>query len=109
VSGNTTGNSFIAVALLGATLCAARAQSIEPPPRPEPVLGPGAAATVIGANAAAFDLGTRFLYNSSGQGGLGELAHMFGSPKPEWRRRCGDAATLALPRLAGGLWPAVTQ
>jgi uncharacterized protein with beta-barrel porin domain len=82
VTRKTIGSSLIGLAMLGAALGAARAQSIEPPPRLESVLASGAAATVIGATAAAFDLGTRFLYNSSGQGGIGELAHMFGSPNP---------------------------
>jgi uncharacterized protein with beta-barrel porin domain len=78
VMGRSISSLVIAVALLGATLGLAQAQT---PPSP-PILPPGAANTVVGANYAAFDLGTRFLYNSSGQGGLADLAHMFGAPNP---------------------------
>ena len=79
VSGKIFSRFVIALALLGATLTAVRAQS---PPRAPLMMTPDAAATVISANFAAFDLGTRYLYNSSGQGGLTDLAHMFGAPNP---------------------------
>ena len=79
MSGKIVASFVTALALIGATLTAARSQA---PPRPLPIMTPDAAATVISANFAAFDLGTRYLYNSSGQGGLADLAHMFGAPNP---------------------------
>ncbi len=79
MSGKIVASFVTALALIGATLTAARSQA---PPRPLPIMTPDAAATVISANLAAFDLGTRYLYNSSGQGGLADLAHLFGAPNP---------------------------
>jgi Autotransporter beta-domain len=75
----TVKSIVIAIALVGAALGAARAQS----PTPQlPSITTVPANTLIASNYAAFDLGTNFLYNSSGQGGPGGLAHMFGTPNP---------------------------
>src|SRR5262245_14727919 len=70
VIGRSASSIVIAAALLSATLGVVRAQ--QRPVRPVPTMAPGTASTVVAANYAAFDLGTRFLYNSSGQGGLAD-------------------------------------
>ena len=77
--GKILASFVVALALIGATLGAARAQGR---PTPPPPISSVPADTVLASSFAAFDLGTNYLYNSSGQGGLAGLAHMFGSPNP---------------------------
>src|SRR6516225_12472210 len=79
VRGKILASFVVALALIGAALGAARAQLAPSPPLP---ITSVPADTVLAASYAAFDLGTNYLYNSSGQGGLGGLAHMFGTPNP---------------------------
>ena len=67
------------MALISAALGVARAQA---PPTPPPPITSVPANTALASSYAAFDLGTNYLYNSSGQGGLAGLAHMFGTPNP---------------------------
>ena len=68
-----------AMALISAALGDARAQA---PPTPPPPITSVPANTALASSYAAFDLGTNYLYSSSGQGGLAGLAHMFGTPNP---------------------------
>jgi uncharacterized protein with beta-barrel porin domain len=75
---NAVRSILLALALSSTLLGAAHAQAPTQPPQLTPV----AVNSVLAANYAAFDLGTNFLFNSSGQGGLGKLAHMFGTPNP---------------------------
>jgi hypothetical protein len=67
------------MALICAALGVACAQA---PPTPPPPITSVPANTALASSYAAFDLGTNYLYNSSGQGGLAGLAHMFGTPNP---------------------------
>src|SRR5262249_37523909 len=72
VRGTILTSCVVALALIGATLGAAHAQEGRPTPLP---ITSVPADTVLAASYAAFDLGTNYLYNSSGQGGLAGLAH----------------------------------
>ena len=78
VRGTILTSCVVALALIGATLGAARAQGH---PTPPPITSVPAD-TVLASSYAVFDLGTNYLYNSSGQGGLAGLAHMFGATNP---------------------------
>ena len=79
VRGKILASFVVALALIGAALGAARAQLAPSPPLP---ITSVPANTALASSYAAFDLGTNYLYNSSGQGGLAGLAHMFGTPNP---------------------------
>src|SRR5215831_19927373 len=71
VRGKILTSCVVALALIGATLGAARAQEF---PTPLPSITSVPANSVLAASYATFDLGTNYLYNSSGQGGLAGLA-----------------------------------
>jgi uncharacterized protein with beta-barrel porin domain len=75
----TIASIVTAMALISVALGVARAQA---PPTPPPPITSVPANTALASSYAAFDLGTNYLYNSSGQGGLAGLAHMFGTPNP---------------------------
>src|SRR5262249_46948337 len=78
VRGTILSSCVGALALIGATFGGARAQGH---PTPPPITSVPAD-TVLASSYAVFDLGTNYLYNSSGQGGLAGLAHMFGATNP---------------------------
>jgi uncharacterized protein with beta-barrel porin domain len=79
VFGKTIASVVVVIALIGGAIGAARAQGRPTPPPPITSV-PGN--TALASSYAAFDLGTNYLYNSSGEGGLAGLAHMFGTPNP---------------------------
>jgi uncharacterized protein with beta-barrel porin domain len=79
VRGKIPASFAVALALIGAALGVAHAQPAPPPPLP---ITSVPANTALASSYTAFDLGTNYLYNSSGQGGIAGLAHMFGTPNP---------------------------